>query len=223
MLEVIELKPATAARWAIVGMHGLGDKGSNLIAGNSLLGFSFKNSVIYLLPNAPQRFVSYAGTTLPAWFEISNFGTKFPEEDATSLVNSATEIHNLINQLLTQTAISSDHVILLGFSQGGVLALQSGLTYPKPLGGIVSLSAWLPRSFTHDGSVSHFNVKTPLFWGYGKDDELIPATWTETSLAALKCLGCTNLINKQYADLGHGINYIEQQDLQTWLSTLIDR
>ena len=221
MLEVIELKPSTAPSWVIIAMHGLGADGSDLIDGNSLLGFNFKNPVTYLFPNAPQRFVSFAGTTLPAWFEINDFSSRIPEEDTNSLTASVSEIHLLIEQTLLKNQIPSDHLILLGFSQGGVLALAAGLTYPQRLGGIVSLSAWLPNSFMAK-PLPGFSLNTPIFFGYGKNDELIPAAWTEASIAALE-RGDTRLTHKQYAHLGHGINLLEQQDLQNWLSSLIDR
>ena len=221
MLEVIELKPNTAPSWVIIAMHGLGADGNDLIDGNSLLGFNFKNPVTYLFPNAPQRFVSFAGTTLPAWFEINDFSSRIPEEDPNSLAASVSEIHLLIEQTLLKNKIPSEHLILLGFSQGGVLALAAGLTYPQRLGGIVSLSAWLPNSFVSK-SLPVFNRETPIFFGHGENDELIPITWTETSIASLKC-GGSNLTHKQYAHLGHGINLLEQQDLQNWLSSLIDR
>lgn len=40
--------------------------------------------------------------------------------------------------------ISSENIIVGGFSQGGAVALYTALTSPKKLGGIVGLSTWLP-------------------------------------------------------------------------------
>lgn len=57
-------------------------------------------------------------------------------------------------QLVSQTldnlvseGIDSRHIYLLGHSQGGAMAITTGLTYAKPLGGIYTIAgylAWLP-------------------------------------------------------------------------------
>jgi len=54
-----------------------------------------------------------------------------------------TSVHKLIDDEI-QLGIPSSRIVVGGFSQGGGLALYSGLTYPKPLAGIVALSTWLP-------------------------------------------------------------------------------
>lgn len=43
-----------------------------------------------------------------------------------------------------KAGIPSERVVIGGFSQGGALALYSALTMKKPLGGVMSLSGWLP-------------------------------------------------------------------------------
>ena len=44
-----------------------------------------------------------------------------------------------------KAGIAANRVVLGGFSQGGALALYAGLTYPKPIAGILAFSCWLPK------------------------------------------------------------------------------
>lgn len=44
-----------------------------------------------------------------------------------------------------RSGIPSERIVIGGFSMGGALALYAGLTYDKPLGGILGLSSFLIR------------------------------------------------------------------------------
>ncbi len=52
---------------------------------------------------------------------------------------SSAEIHKLIDREV-ERGVASEQVVLVGFSQGGAVCLQAGLTFDKPLAGILGLS-----------------------------------------------------------------------------------
>ena len=56
----------------------------------------------------------------------------------------ADHVRNLIEETKDEYGLSSEQIILGGFSQGGGLALYTGLTHAEKLGGIIALSTWLP-------------------------------------------------------------------------------
>ena len=56
----------------------------------------------------------------------------------------AEEVRKLIEETKETYSLTSDKIVLGGFSQGGGLALYTGLTHAEKLGGIVALSTWLP-------------------------------------------------------------------------------
>jgi len=64
-------------------------------------------------------------------------------EDEEGIRKAANMVHSLIAEEVA-AGISTKRIILGGFSQGGALAMYSGLTFPEPLAGIIALSAWLP-------------------------------------------------------------------------------
>lgn len=59
------------------------------------------------------------------------------------IVKASEAVHKMIMEEI-QIGIPPSKILLGGFSQGGALALYSGLTFPQKLAGIISLSGWLP-------------------------------------------------------------------------------
>lgn len=72
-----------------------------------------------------------------------------PEDEAG--IRAATRYaHSLIDAEIKKS-IPSEKIIVGGCSMGGALALYAGLTYNKPLGGIVCLSGFLLQRNTLPG------------------------------------------------------------------------
>jgi dienelactone hydrolase len=90
-------------------------------------------------------------------------------------------------------------VMLAGFSQGGAMALQVGLTHPHRLAGILGLSCYLPLPDHVRGEDAKANRQTPIFLGHGTEDDIVPLARGEAGRSALEALGCRGL-----ADVPHG-------------------
>ena len=63
--------------------------------------------------------------------------------------------------------------ILGGFSQGGALALYTGLTGKYKLAGIVALSCWLPLHKTFPGALNSANSEVPILQAHGDCDPVV--------------------------------------------------
>jgi phospholipase/carboxylesterase len=61
----------------------------------------------------------------------------------------------------------SKRIVLGGFSQGGAMTYYAGLTYPKPLAGLVVLSGFLPLQTDFPAAVHPANRSTPIFVAHG--------------------------------------------------------
>lgn len=81
---------------------------------------------------------------MPAWFDIKGLDIS-AAEDIEGIKKATTYVHYLIEKEISE-GISSERIIVGGFSQGGALAIHSALTFPKKLAGIVALSCWLPMN-----------------------------------------------------------------------------
>jgi predicted esterase len=78
--------------------------------------------------------------------------------------------------------------VLGGFSQGGAMALFSGITAPQKLGGIFGLSCYLLLhnkldAFVPEGSS---NKETRIFMGHGDSDPLVKPQWGRMTAEILK-------------------------------------
>jgi predicted esterase len=87
--------------------------------------------------------------------------------------------------------IKSSRIVMGGFSQGGSMALITGLTHSEKLGGIFGLSSYLPLSHKiKDLLPEGFpNKQTPVFMAHGTVDPVIKYEFGEKSADLLKEMG----------------------------------
>jgi phospholipase/carboxylesterase len=97
-----------------------------------------------------------------------------------------------IEQLIArerQRGIDARRLVLAGFSQGGAMALQTGLRHPERLAGIMALSTYLPLVETLPGEIEPANADVPIFFAHGTHDAVIPFVFAQASRSALVSLG----------------------------------
>jgi len=108
-------------------------------------------------------------------------------------------------------------VTLLGFSQGGVLALQTLRRYPELVDAVAMLSGIVePEPDAGDTRLAEF--RPPVFWGRGTSDELVPSSGVEHTRDWL--LGHATLTERIYEDVGHWITDAELEDVNSFLRAL---
>merc|ERR1719247_23162 len=67
--------------------------------------------------------------------------------------------------------VPPSRIVLAGYGQGGVLALQAGLTYKHAVAGIAAFSAWIPGYLA---KVDKPKLGIPIFSGHLGDDGVCP-------------------------------------------------
>jgi len=79
--------------------------------------------------------------------------------------------------------------VLAGFSQGGVIALHTGLRHAERLAGVVALSTYLvqPERLGAEGSAA--NRDLPIFMAHGTLDPVVRPEWGEAARRALEAAG----------------------------------
>jgi len=78
-------------------------------------------------------------------------------EDEQGIRESADKIRALIDRE-KERGVPSERIVLAGFSQGGAVALHTGLRYPEKLAGLIGLSTFLPLAWTIDGLPSSSRI-----------------------------------------------------------------
>lgn len=112
------------------------------------------------------------------------------DEDEQGIDVSREYIYSLV-QAEVAAGISSERIVLGGFSQGGAMSIFAGLTAPFKLGGIVGLSSWLllNRTFKDRVPADSQNRDTPVFMGHGDRDPLVLYPLAQASEKKLTELG----------------------------------
>lgn len=124
-----------------------------------LISSTFGVRQVYGTPRTEKPVSLNDGRRRPSWFNISSLPPPEDEYDEMTISESLMIIDNLIRlQLLA--GMDSRNVVLVGFSQGAALSLMLALTKTHKLGGVASLSGWIPHGAraVSDNIESHFGA-----------------------------------------------------------------
>jgi phospholipase/carboxylesterase len=219
LLPYVEIAPAIPARISIIWLHGLGADGYDLADIIPQLGLPAELGIRCVFPHAPIRPITLNnGYPMRGWYDILGLD-KHSNEDEQGIYEAEQSIHALIAHEESR-GIPSNRIILMGFSQGGALALYSALRYPKPLGGVAALSAYSPIAPTLAATISPANKSIPIFMAHGTDDVLVPFEFGQYAKEHLEKLHY-NIMWKVYP-MEHSICTAEIQDIAAWLRKVAD-
>jgi phospholipase/carboxylesterase len=205
------VQPADPTR-VIIWMHGLGADGHDFVPMAHALNLP---GVKWVFPHAPDRSITInQGMLMPAWYDIRSLD-RLEHEDVQGLQNSRWQIRELIEHERLQ-GFSLDKIIVGGFSQGGVMALFTGLSHERPLGGIMALSCYLPMQKDFEEWRNVENLNTPIFMAHGHYDPVLPIGLAQLALDCLKSTGYQ--VNWHDYPMGHQVCDKEIQDMHEFMS-----
>ena len=132
----------------------------------------------FVFPHAPERPITInEGEPLRAWYDFVPHSEYAGSDDIKA---SALSIKALL-QAQIDTGIPPERIMLAGFSQGGVMALEVGLRYEQRIAGIIALSTYLHDAATTERERTDANLALPIFMGHGTADPMIPIMRAATS------------------------------------------
>jgi phospholipase/carboxylesterase len=210
-LSVYVKEPSSKAQGCVIWMHGLGADASDMMGLVEQLRLN-EVALRHIFLDAPVRPITInGGMVMPAWYDILG-GELVDREDKVGIDQS----HLLICQAIStqlDDGFEPNQIFLAGFSQGAAMALHTALLSSGRLGGVISLSGYLPLA-AHTQPV--LDKMTPIFMGCGQFDPIVLPTWTQQSKEWL--------LAREYKDLSfhlypmeHSICFEEIKDLSTWL------
>ena len=148
----------------VIFLHGYGSNGADLISlapfwADKLPGAAFVSpNAIENVPQAPGGY---------QWFPISNLDPHLMEQGAK---NAALSVDRFIDRELEKHGLDESRLVLVGFSQGTMMALYTGLRRAKPVAGILGFSGVLVGRRLKDEMKS----KPPVLLVHGDRDPTIP-------------------------------------------------
>ena len=202
---VLSAGPSIAdARLVAILLHGRG------ATAEDILGLSREFSapdVTYLAPQA-------SGQT---WYPYSFLA---PIQQNEPGISSAFRVIDGLLQNLQRQDVSSDRVVLMGFSQGACLTLEYAARHAQRYAAVVAFSGGLigppgtPRNYSggFDG--------TPVFVGCSDVDAHIPVERVHESTAVFRRMGAT-VDERIYPRMGHTVNRDELEAVDALLSKMI--
>ena len=204
-------EPSGTAIGCMIWLHGLGADGSDMQGVVQAMG-RYAPPLRHVFLDAPVRPVTLnGGMPMRAWYDI--LGMEFSErEDQQGIEASDRLITTVIDQQIA-AGFAAEQIFLVGFSQGGAMALWTSLNESRQLGGVVALSAYLPLiqqlKWAQPRSVQ-------FFLGYGNQDPLVLPAWTQLTIQSLQTAGYDEVSVQDYP-MEHSICLEEIQDITHWL------
>ena len=213
ILPHIVLDRGTAPTHSIIWLHGLGADGEDFVDVAEMMNLPLPMRFIF--PHAPKNPVTInGGFIMSSWYDIAEVDIA-ARQDAAGIQASRVEIEKFIAHEV-ERGIPTENIFLAGFSQGGAVALHTGLRHPGRLAGILALSTYLPLAESLTQEISLSAIKTPIFFGHGKHDPVVSYSLGKMSADKLQQHGF-QVEWHEYA-MPHSVNLDEIKDIEKWIS-----
>lgn len=218
MLETLELETGPGPTAAVIWLHGLGADGYDFEPIVPELGLSDTPAVRFVFPHAPMRPVTInGGAVMRAWYDVLSLdGVR--REDEVGVRTSQASVEELIAREASR-GIPAGRVVLAGFSQGGAIALQTGLRHAERVAAIMALSTYVPLAPTLTAEASAANRQAPIFMAHGRHDSLIPIERAVMSRELLRKAGYD--VEWHDYEMEHAVSREEIDDIATWLRRIL--
>tara|TARA_R110002111_G_scaffold75455_1_gene119681 strand:+ start:590 stop:1249 length:660 start_codon:yes stop_codon:yes gene_type:complete len=200
----------------VIWLHGLGANGHDFLPIIPRLKLPDSLGIRFIFPHAPAIPITInGGAVMPGWYDIYALNME-REIDTPQIMASSQAIKDLIEREIAN-GIASNRIILAGFSQGGAVVFEAGLSFDKPLAGLMSLSSYFA---THKTVSPHSeNASVPIHIFHGNNDDIVTLPMAEHALEQLKKLGHSPEY-KTYP-MAHEVCPQEIDDISMWLQKIL--
>jgi phospholipase/carboxylesterase len=152
-----------------------------------------------------------------AWYPMSMGGP--PDVDA--ILSSQKKLQAFVEEALKLYPIDPKKLVVLGFSQGGVMAHSLALANPERFAALAILSSWLPNELLPRLNVTDAVQSLPTLVQHGTQDPMIQVDRARSSVEMLRQLRVP-LMFREYP-MAHEISARSLTDLSAWLEETVLR
>ena len=192
----------------ILALHGYG------ASAHDLLGIAPQvrgGEVVFLCPQGPLPLEVGPGQRAYAWFPIDPTGSV----DTTALIAARGALEGFLEDALKIHPIDPERIVVLGFSQGGVMAYDLALGRPERFRALVALSSWLPEAVVRGLAPDPARSALRTLVIHGTADPMVPIDAARGAKTQLEGLGL-QVAWGEY-EMGHEIKPGVLRDLLGWL------
>lgn len=218
LLDRITIEPTKTATACVIWLHGLGDSGAGFAPVVPSLNLPSDHAIRFIFPHAPTQPVSINnGFAMPAWYDIRN-SDLHNRADMDGVLQSEELVRALIQEQI-DNGISASNITLVGFSQGGVMSLFTGLRFEQKLAAIIALSCYLPIKDQLPSQLSAANKNTPILQHHGEVDDVVPMSAGKMANELMMQQGYNT--QWQTYPMAHSVLPEQLNDIGTWLTNVL--
>ncbi len=201
---------------SIIWLHGLGADGHDFLPLVEELQLGDSYCFRFIFPNAPEIPITInANYLMRAWYDILEAGQSRKVNEA-HVFSSVASVKALVEREI-QRGIKPQRIVLAGFSQGGAVALQAGLSGELSIAGILALSTYIPIP----GSIKNANPETPMpvQFMHGNYDDVVPFELGKSSYELVKKAGYET--DLKTFPMAHSLHPLQIKEISEWLQKLL--
>ncbi|KZM42971.1 carboxylesterase [Marinomonas sp. SBI22] len=217
-LEFLTLETSQQADAAVIWLHGLGADGNDFKAIVPSLNLPQSAAIRFIFPHAPMRLVTInGGMPMRAWYDIIEMSLE-RKVDMANIDESVVQVTQLIEQQI-DAGISSERILVAGFSQGGVIAYQVGLLGKYKLAGVMALSTYLADANLIPMATDSINGQAPLLIHHGTQDPVVPYELAVRAHGELEAKGYQ--VEKASYPMPHSVCPEQVVDISRWMQKVL--
>ena len=194
----------------LILLHGLGSNEQDLFSFAPLLDPKY----LILSVQAPIAY-GFGGY---AWFNI-DLTSGIPSANIQQVIYARRLLSAFIDEAIKTYQPNTDHIYLVGFSQGAIMSYATAFTEPDKIRGIVAMSGYILREVTPQISYSPGLERLKIFATHGVSDQVLPIFLGRATNDYLRTLH-VDYEYKEY-EMAHEVNQECLTDVRNWLAARV--
>lgn len=191
----------------ILAMHGWGSNALDLI---SLAPYIARGRCLMLCPQGPVE-VEIGAINGYGWYEL-RMGAP---PDMEAMGRAANRLMRFVEAAIECYPVDRRKLVVMGFSQGGVMAYNLAVRHPERFAALAALSTWFPEELAEHAGNRDALAQLPTMVQHGRADDMIDIGKARQSVERLRALKLP-LTYREY-DCAHEITVDAIRDLSTFL------
>jgi phospholipase/carboxylesterase len=196
---------------AIIAMHGFGASALDLLG---LAPYIADGNFMVICPQGPME-VPIGPTRGYAWFPI-RMGERPAERDIEVGAGAAAAF---VDEAIARYPIDRRKLVLLGFSQGGMLAYRIAMNTPARFAALVGISTYFAPELADEARDRDALTMLPTLVQHGRADDMIEIARARASIESMRSLRIP--VQFREYDCGHEITADALSDLSEFLASKV--
>lgn len=212
LIHAAHVPPGDGPFPTVVALHGWGASAHDLLGLAPALG---DRRLMMLCPQGPVEVPIGNGQLGYGWFPLRPDTPPNPVDFARGSV----AVRDFVDRAAERYPIDPERLVLLGFSQGGLMGFDQALRQPRRFRGLAALASWFPEELA--AALRPLQQQTPaaglpVLVVHGRQDPMLGVEMARQGKQRLEELG-VDLTYREF-DMGHELRPPAVAALRDWLA-----